>query len=159
MSPISELKFRFSDAVYAIGTTPKSLRKWLQAGQAARSNDEERKGWHSFDFVDIALLAVMRKCVDYGLPVEAAKAVAVEQLKVFGPLLGYKNTPSDALVAIWMNRVLLVWLDGETYQQKIVNNWSADHHPAESYIVIDVATLLRKAFDRAIESASDGAAD
>ena len=156
MSPVSDPKFRFSDVVYAIETTPKSLRQWFQNGQASGVNESERQGWLSFDFLSLALLAVMRKCVDFGVPVDAAKCISFEQLFAYDHLPERKSLTASMLSEAWDGRVLIVWREGETYRQRICSEDFSQTPPSDSYFVIHMEELLRKVFARAAESVIRG---
>lgn len=160
MTRLLELKLRFSDAVYAIETTPKSLRKWLQNPDVALfTEDEDSKGWKNFSFGDIALLALMRKAVDYGFTASEANEIAINILRMFPQVFRYRNMPYNAMPAVWMNRKILLWKDGDAWQIELRDNWKGNPEPSDAYIVIDVYRILRRALQRAVESNSDGEAE
>jgi DNA-binding transcriptional MerR regulator len=71
----AERGLRFSTVAYAIDTTPKSLRKWLQSGKVTLDSDTGT-GWRAFTLYDVAILAIMRRLVDFGVGVEEAGRIA-----------------------------------------------------------------------------------
>ena len=63
-------KLRFGDVAYAIKTTPKSLRNWLQRGQVSLTSSAPNDGgWREFDPADIPHLALVRTLVTFGIEV------------------------------------------------------------------------------------------
>ncbi|MGV3456306.1 helix-turn-helix domain-containing protein [Sphingomonas sp.] len=71
-------KFRFGDVAKAIGTSPKSLRNWLQRGQVQLSSPEPQgSNWRDFSSDDIAQLAIVRRLVDFGIEVRVADQLSV----------------------------------------------------------------------------------
>ena len=58
MNPLLDFKIRFSDAAYAIESTPKALRNWIQKGQVTLVS-EDTGGWREFSLAEIAILAVI----------------------------------------------------------------------------------------------------
>ncbi|MFC5390024.1 hypothetical protein U0030_16005 [Brevundimonas bullata] len=57
--------FRFSEAVKAIDSTPKSLRRWLVTLGLSPVDG----GWHTFTPAELMLFGIMRHMVDWGVPV------------------------------------------------------------------------------------------
>ena len=82
-NPLQDLRLRFSDVVFAIDTTPKSLRKWLQSGKLKLDSDSQ-EGWRNFSLYDLAMLAIMRKLVDFGVSVQDAAQIATHVRSVPG---------------------------------------------------------------------------
>ncbi|QDI79785.1 hypothetical protein E8E01_04745 [Methylorubrum populi] len=117
MASIVERKIRFSTAAYAIDATPKSLRNWLARGQLGFPGSEPESGWKEFDVVDIAILAITRKLVDFGLKVEEASRQARQA--VLDPLfkvpheIGQRNKDLDdaGVIEVFRGLRLIVWPD------------------------------------------------
>ena len=159
MNAIADKKIRFSDAVYAIETTPKSLRKWLQNSKFSLVSAQNEGEWKSFSFADIVCLAIMRKLVDFCVGVDEANDVSLKVVRgSIGPLLRSKNMPPQALSAGFTGRKLLVWKVHEHFGFAV-------HSPPESIpkmdamLVIDLHNVVRRAIDRAIEIVSAGDVD
>jgi hypothetical protein len=76
MAPINVKKFRFSDAVSVIETTPKSFRRWLLNPELKLPFSEAGSGWREYTFADLAVLAIVRKLVDFGFDVGTASNFA-----------------------------------------------------------------------------------
>lgn len=202
MSATLAKKLRFSDVVYAIGTTPKSLRLWLQRGLVALHTPKpEGGGWTEYSFHDIAILALVRALVNFGVDVPTASSIANTIMgDHFFPQMNHLQNPDEmpaaALALTWSNRRLYLYRDGDDWCMKLVTLWESDlgrrkmiaqqfpdraehpsdayfdpslpsgiatlrreHEPAPVFISIDVESVLRTAFERAIESVNDGAAE
>lgn len=119
-------KLRFSDVVYAINATPKSLRLWLQRGLVdIHTPKAEGGGWTEYSFYDIAILALVRQFVNFGANVPTASALANKVMTTFYPkLLNVQHPdkmPAGALASMWTNQRLYVWTDdGDNWQLKWV---------------------------------------
>ncbi|MBO6511709.1 MerR family transcriptional regulator [Roseibium sp.] len=95
MNKIQHKKLRFSDVVYAAGTTPKTVRNWLQRKQI-RLTTFETDGWREFNLRDVLLLALIRRMVDHGVSVEEASDIANVVVVGYGiafndQATGYRN--------------------------------------------------------------------
>ncbi len=167
MSPIVETRFRFSDAHYAIQSTPKSLRKWLNDPDMQLVFSRQERGWRAFSYADLCVLAVMRKLVDFGLNISDANQIATLVLHDRARLLlRYKNTPPEALLAVFRGIVLLVstmppddWnysllplADFGLALQSVAEGAEPIAGLAPSYLVVHMETVLSQAFGRAQES-------
>ncbi len=195
-------KLRFSDAVYAINTTPKALRNWLQRGLVdIYTPQREDGGWAEYSFIDIAILALVRQLVNFGVNVPTASGIANKVMTEFFPsVLNVKepdNMPAGVLAAMWVNRRLYVYPneDGDSWHMRCVALWESDlsrkaefgkafperaepwmEHfnpdapsgialirreiePAPAFLSIDVESVFTAAFERAAESANEGADD
>lgn len=165
-----ERKLRFSDVAYAIDSPPKALRNWLQRRQVALFSDDLSDGWREFSFADIAVLALVRKMVDFGVPVETANGLAHNAVAMF-QIDRFKNMPPTVLATIWHNRTLVAWPTGSnSWALNSFGNWQDPRDiaaaltaegqttPASAYLSIDVEAVLRTAFERAQESVSVGEA-
>ena len=159
-------KLRFSDAVYAIETTPKTLRNWLQRKQVVIGSEQRPVGgWADYGFVDIAVLALVSTFVRFGVNVPTANLMAHTTLAFFPDHLefGHKPSADDApagiLASPWHNRRLLAYPadpDGEQWKLQIRDLWKDEAKPADAYLSIDVDAVLRRAFARAWESVNEG---
>jgi hypothetical protein len=191
-------KLRFSDVVYAIGSTPKSVRLWLQRGLVEINTPKsDSGGWTEYNFHDIAILALVRSLVDFGVDVRSSSAISNEILSDhFFPMpdaLTWERP--GAAAGFWSNRRLFIyrraWRAGNESRRRsgkaicagaptllgrslteAIDPRDADFHadtpsgismlrkeiePASVYLSIDVASVLLTAFDRAVESATEGA--
>ncbi len=122
-------KLRFSDVVYAINATPKSLRLWLQRGLVDIHTPKAAGGWTEYSFYDIAILALVRQFVNFGANVPTASLLANKVMTTFYPkLLNVQHPdkmPAGALASMWTNQRLYVWTDdGDNWQLK----WVALYH-------------------------------
>ena len=175
-------KLRFSDAVYAIGTTPKSLRLWLQRGLVnIHTPKPAGGGWTEYSFVDIAILSLVRTFANFGVNVPTASALANSVMREFFPdVLDVRNAeemPAGVLAVSWSNRRIHLFQAGEDWQIRLVDLWGTkltltegfvtelpssvselrrEIEPAPVYISIDVEAVLRAAFERADESVNEG---
>ncbi len=186
-------KLRFSDVVYAIGSTPKAVRLWLQRGLVEiHTPKPEGGGWTEYSFRDIAILALVRALVNFGVDVptasEIAKTIMGEHFfDLMNELRDPENMTAGALAWPWANRRLYLYREGDDWKMKLVALWESDmgtraqlakalphravdpsdanfdsgspsgiaalrreHEPAPVYISIDVESVLRTAFERAI---------
>lgn len=190
-------KLRFSDAVYAIGSTPKSVRLWLQRGLVEINTPKpDSGGWTEYSFHDIAILALVRSLVDFGVDVRTSSAISNKILSDhFFPMSEALTWERPGLAAgFWSNRRLYIYRKNGGLEMKVAALWEsdlrrrvdlaqalphraidpldADFHadtpsgisklrkeiePASVYLSIDVESVLRTAFDRAVESANEGA--
>ncbi len=162
MSPAKVL--RFSDAHYAIGKAPSTLRNWLARGQI-KLPGEHSEGWREFSWADIATLAVVSRLVDFGVRVEAASSVTEFLQKEFPDVFGLKLNRPDSMLLFWGNRVVRVWPEGDRLRVSAVEliNQTRDKtlkstgERVDAFILLDVSTILSVVFARASESNSDGA--
>lgn len=167
MNPVLEKKLRFGDVAYAIDSTPKALRNWLQRDQIKLFSEAPEEGWREFSFADVAVLAIVRKIVDFGSRVEEASWLAHAAIQQMCPVERFQNIPPGALATIWHGRTLAIWVVGDTWHLNSFGSWqdareiaqaltpSEGGEPANSYIAINVEAVLRRAFDRATESLVD----
>jgi hypothetical protein len=177
-------KLRFSDVVYAINSTPKSLRLWLQRGLVnIHTPKPAGGGWTEYSFIDIAILALVRSLVSWGVNVPTASKIANAIMTEFFPsmlqLKDPENMPAGALAMSWTNRRLYLYQDGDDWRMKLATLWESkldpvrneefdpqlpsgiatlrrELEPAPVFLSIDVETLLRIAFERANDSVNEG---
>ncbi|MDQ0318769.1 hypothetical protein QO002_000907 [Pararhizobium capsulatum DSM 1112] len=195
-------KLRFSDVVYAIGSTPKAVRLWLQRGLVEIHTPKLiGGGWTEYSFLDIAILALVRSLVNFGVDVPTAGGIANTIMSDhFFPMhkiaeLDDGDMPVGSLAMMWGGHRLYLHRDGDQWHMKLVALWESDldrkkmiakdfpdraspgdaefdpalpsgvatlrreHEPAPVYISIDVASVLRTAFERANESVTYGGED
>lgn len=132
MNAILAKKLRFSDVVYAIDTTPKSLRLWLQRGLVEiHTPKREGGGWSEYSFRDIAILALVRSLVNFGVDVPTASSIANAIMgDRFFPQMVYlqnpDNMPVGALALMWSNRRLYLYREGDDWKMKLVALWESD---------------------------------
>lgn len=103
------LKLRFSTVASAIGLTPKAFRNWLQRYDLHLLSDHKLRGWTEFTLGDVAVLAITRELVRWGVGVEPANEIAflIVETKA-GVLLEYRNTPAQAIFAALQTTTLCV---------------------------------------------------
>lgn len=156
MNPLMHRKLRFSDVVYAIDTTPKVVRNWLQRNQVKLSASETDGGWREFNVLDVAILALVRKCVDFGMQVEDASNIANAALESGASLLrSYKNTPPQALAASFNNRALIAWKDGDEWKARLIYTNVENENP-DAFLTIMIGEVLDRAFQRAFSGKNPG---
>jgi hypothetical protein len=165
-------KLRFSDAVYAVETTPKALRNWLQRKQVVLDTPTPVGGWLEFSLADIAILALVRRLVDFGLGVAVASTIANKALKFSWTPTRRSATKRDVsaftLSLSWAGARLIVYRtkDGKWdlvppvkhFPTRILgvgdDDWyRAYPEPADTYISVNVEDVLERAFGRALKSA------
>lgn len=156
MNAICDKKIRFSDAVFALDTTPKSLRKWMQNPDFELIADHPEGEWKSFSYADIACLAIMRKLVDFCVGVAEANRVAREIVVTrLGPLIRSKNMPPEALNAVFQGFVLAAWKSHDEWKFTLLAPDSRS--PDESAVlIVHLSKVVRTACRRAIESIVEG---
>lgn len=118
MTSITEPKIRFSTVVHALDRTPKSLRHWLTTGRLGLM-DTSGRGWVTYSLVDVAMLAVTGKLVDFGIKVDEASRQARDV--VLNPLFSApvevlqrrKELGEDGINDVFRGKILLSWPDAE----------------------------------------------
>lgn len=148
-NPLARLDLRFSDVVFAIDTTPKSLRKWLQSGKLNLDSDTQ-EGWRKFSLKDLAVLAIMRKLVDFGVSVEDAARIAEDQIPI---MAGGKYYLQDWFIGQILVVVPKVTPEGRGWRIWQINSaGSPGRTGAESddaKLVLNLENIVRRAFERA----------
>lgn len=177
-------KLRFSDVVYAINTTPKSLRLWLQRGLVEIHTPQQEGGWTEYSFIDIAILSLIRTFVTFGVDVPTASGMANRAMEFFPMVMGGfgDKMPAGVLAASWVNRRLHCFPKDGEWQMCLVTLWESDLDPdrhegfdpnlpsgvaalraemelSPAFISVDVATVIRTALERAGESVNEGRDD
>ncbi|MGE0698780.1 MAG: MerR family transcriptional regulator [Hyphomicrobiaceae bacterium] len=180
-------KLRFSDVVYAINGTPKSLRLWLQRGLVdIHTPKPAGSAWTEYSFIDIAILALVRTLVSWGVNVPTASKIANSIMNDFYPKLLHlqnpENMPAGALAMMWTNQRLHLFQEGDDWQLRHVALYDSkldpirnegfdpglpsgvatlrrEIEPAPVFLTIDIEAVLRTAFERANESVNEGRED
>jgi hypothetical protein len=137
----------------------------------------EDGGWREFSYADIAILAMVRKLVDFGIGVETASLMAREALKNFPLVLKHSNTPPEALTALFAPYLWVIWPEADDqWRLRLVSKPDSEFGMAmaasmanalrigtgqeiTAYITLNIEGILRKAFDRARESSANGDAE
>lgn len=125
-------KLRFADVVYAIGSTPKAVRLWLQRGLVQiHTPKPDGGGWTEYSFRDIGILALVRSLVNFGVDVSTANAIANTTMgEHFFPevhhLKNPENVPVGVLAMVWANRRLYLFRDGDSWKMKVVALWESE---------------------------------
>jgi hypothetical protein len=158
MPPLLDRKIRFSDAVTAIETTPKSLRKWLQNDGVLLFADAERSGWHEFSFADIVVFVIMRRAVDYGVGVVEANRLALDVVAQFPRLFEPWNDLPGTLAVVWENWSLFLWREGGAWMRKLKADWDDRDPPpsCDTYLTIKLEPAIRRALARLPRSNTEG---
>ena len=153
MNELTHRKLRLSDAAFAAETTPKAIRNWLQR-DLVRLAPSSSEGWREFSLMDVAALALVRRFVDFGLPVEKANEFAHEILdEKADTLLRFKNTPGKALAASFAGLSAIIWRkDG--WEMRLVYIATPLPPPSDSFLVVDIGASLRRATERALTGKS-----
>jgi len=150
MSPILDRKLRFSDVAFGIDATPKTLRNWLQRDQVTLTSSGEG-GWRDFSIIDVALLAIVRKLVTFGVPLDdadgIASAVVMRQVKV---LASYRSVAIDALLACFHYRRIFVLYDGAWRFIEVDGPGPVDFGTIDACIHIDLHRVIDRAVKRAV---------
>jgi len=164
MAPLLERKLRFSDVVYAIDTSPKALRNWLQREQVEIISERSDGTWQQFSKGDVAVLALVRRLVDFGIRVETASRMA---RTILIELQGVDWLERDTYLndaigfsMFWVNRAVLIYpAADDQWNIRIWDMWQPfpDDAP-EAAIVLKPEHTLRTAFERAAEG-SDASDD
>jgi len=125
-------KLRFSDVVYAISSTPKAVRLWLQRGLVEIHTPKPADGsWTEYSFRDIAILALVRSLVNCGIEVRQASEFANTIMgDHFFPqmrrLQNPENMPAGALATLWHNLRIYLHREGDDWQMNLVALYDSD---------------------------------
>ncbi|MCT8992042.1 MerR family transcriptional regulator [Chelativorans sp. SCAU2101] len=149
MNALMDRKLRFSDVAYAIDATPKSLRNWLQRKQVSLTTSEG-SGWREFNLADVAILALVRQMVDFGLTVEEASDFA--NVIIMGHRVTYDpNATHFAHAVRFVGERLLLWRSQGEWLMRIVD--ADEMKPGEypdAYISIALSPVVARAVQRAL---------
>lgn len=147
-----KLKLRFSTVAAAIDLTPKAFRNWLQRYELNLLSDHKTRGWTEFTLGDVAVLALTRELVRWGVGVEAANEFAFVVVKSkAGMLLEYRNTPAKALLAVFAGTSLCFHSpDDPKGPFMIINPALHGYEPSDfdSALWLNPHSVMAQAFDR-----------
>jgi hypothetical protein len=161
-------KLRFSDAVNAIESTPKALRKMLQNPGLVLPVPVS-DGWKEFSLVQIAVLTIARRLIEFGFSVESASRNACSAL--FESILGTSAAIDDDFTAETFLRSIcdayaIAYFDeGQlTVVVKREAQWPAMLHSFQKrpVLVIPIGAVVKRAFERVLlgaEGDMSGSAD
>ncbi|MEC3863302.1 MerR family transcriptional regulator [Mesobacterium sp. TK19101] len=151
MNQLTQIKIRFSDAAHAIGVKPKVLRNWLQRNQITLFSDHTGAKWTQFTLGDIAVLAVMRRLVEWGIKVDQANDIAFALIQgKAGMLIQYRHTPKEALIAFLRTFRLLLAHDDDTGDLLTATVHDREALPLGStdFVFVNIGLVVEVAFSR-----------
>jgi hypothetical protein len=151
-------KLRFSDVAKAIESTPKALRKMLQnPGLVLPAPVTD--GWTEFSLVQIAVLAVARRLIEFGFPVQFASTNACSVL--FESILANSGVAEDKfedkftadtfLRSISDAHAVVYFDDGQpVLVVKHVVQWTvmSDGFEKRPILLIPIGAVVTRAFER-----------
>ncbi|NUB09726.1 hypothetical protein FW320_26645 [Azospirillum sp. Vi22] len=148
-NPISDKRYRFSSVVYATGGNAKVIRNWLDRKQVTLEANEEREGqkWRRFSVWDAFRLAVIRRLVEFCIPVEAAGLIVGGLLVPHMLLLSDKNTPARALAAALSNTVLFAWREEQGWKHKTYNGVGERPEVPDAVVYVDIGAVAARVID------------
>lgn len=149
MNALRDKKLRFSDVAYAAGTTPKSLRNWLQRKQVRLATFEDSTGWREFNLTDVAILALIRQMVDFGVNVEEASDIANSVVIGYGVSLD----PSASRFADALNfsaDYLILWRENGEWKQRMFTPSKRQIALPEAHVSIALRPIVGDAMERAL---------
>lgn len=154
--------YLFAQVAHAIGSTPKSLRNWMQRAQITFDSPEVR-GWRRFTDLDVARLALIRCLVDAAVPIDNANAIVFALPKtVFAD-----RSQRDDLLVWWLEPDL----ERPRYSGVIVPNGSTrpwwdvvaqthcPSYPTKTFSVLSVGPVIARAMARLNEPVSSACED
>lgn len=141
MNPTTTATIRISDAAAAIGMNTKALRNWMKKVQFIEDRDSDR-GWRSFSFMDVAILAVMKQAVSFGFEVDDAEEFAAATIvKALGPLIQSKNMPPRAMLAALTGKFLHLYHASDE-DIMVITNFNEVPPAYPSRLTIDIHTTV-----------------
>ncbi|MGX1495167.1 hypothetical protein ACSSV1_000188 [Labrenzia sp. MBR-25] len=152
MTDLLDRKLRFSDVAYAINTTPKSLRNWLQRKQV-RLTTHEDSGWREFNLVDVAILAIVRRLVDFGVPVEDASDVANVAVIGYGVTIDREAGRNPAAIRFAYDD-LVIWREAGDWKMKLLNYEKEGFPRRDAMLIVSLGMLAEEASRRAWQGSS-----
>lgn len=145
-SPLTRRRIRFADLVTALARPPKTVRYWLDT--IALTSPAPDGGWTDHSVIDIAVLALVAKLVDYGMSVreagDHARALVQSRTRL---LASYRNTPADTITQAFSDCLVAAWRDGDGWS--IAPNWTEEVGiPSGAMAVLVPEVIIRDALDR-----------
>lgn len=149
MAPLKRPVLRFSQAVYASGLKPKSLRNWIDRGSVTLFSERE-EGWQEFSHADIAMLALLAEMNGTGMALPVATGIARAVIEDTGMVTGSQiDWPANALVGIFTNKLLLIWVEGEEARYALISEsefFKKPHSARKALFVLRPAFIINNAF-------------
>lgn len=166
MPTMLEPTLRFSDVAFGIEAPPKTLRNWLQREQVDLFSDAPLSGgWRRFPLIDVAILALVRRLVTFGINVETASALAHTILiKMQGDT--WLELSPNQFIMFWINRGVLLTPNGADSEPGDASSWDLEIRymnegcapPAGAFLTLAPGRIVRAALARALtgdETATD----
>ncbi|MCP3879224.1 MAG: hypothetical protein GY701_12675 [Sulfitobacter sp.] len=152
-------KIRFSTVAAAIDLTPKAFRNWLQRYELQLISDHETRSWTNFALSDVAVLALTREMVRWGVGVEEANECAILYLRKYvGEIFAYRNAPPEALTAALNQRLLCVARDPKDNAAILFPNPTGDEiKPTDFASAVWITPMLpvQKAFEHILRDSNE----
>lgn len=154
MNEITAPRFKFGQAAYGAGITPKTLRNWLQRGQIELFNERGEDDPHfAFSLGDLAVLSLVAQLVRYGMPVSTAFEGIVKIRREIALLASYQNTPLKALEVALNGKQIWAMNHGEEWALEVVYgikhlSFDAIEEAIPSLLIIDVAVCFGEVLRR-----------
>lgn len=152
-------KLRLADVAFAIEATPKTVRNWFERNQVELTfGGGHDGGWREFSIADVAVLAVVRKLVEFGMNVKAASDFANAALmSPDSGILSREDCPPAEIASYYAGQMLFFWLvDGEWKFGRCRQSDSV-LPPADTFLVVLLDPLLRRAIERAVVGSANSA--
>jgi hypothetical protein len=149
-------KFRFDDVLYAFDMKAPALRRWLQFGLIGDTAKKAREGWTlEFTCHDVAVLALVRPMIEFGMPVAVAHKFAVRIVREQGLWSG--DEPPEAYWLAWPQDTTTLISRIEEKNGKRGWGVAKFEHAEEAYscgahLTLYPHALIRAATERAIEA-------
>ena len=145
---IAEFKdFRVSEVAHAINVTPKALRNWLLRDGFTPDSDSA-DSWRSFSPYDVAVLAIVKHLVDFGISTKSAASMAADVLSG-----GIKTTLNDVRInpaRLWAASLSATFLfafkdeEGE-WKYFVSQEWDTAQR---AVLRIQIGTIINEAFKK-----------
>jgi hypothetical protein len=149
MAPLKRPVLRFSQAVFASGLKPKSLRNWIDRGTVKLFSERE-EGWQEFSHADIAMLALLAEMNATGMALPVATGIARAVIEDTGLVTGtHVDFPANALVGIFTMKLLLIWVEGEEARYALIPEsefFKKPHSARQALFVLRPAFIINNAF-------------
>ncbi len=145
---------RRTAVVYGVGTTGKTVDNWLQRGQVTLPSGPNTPGtWRGFAAADVAVLALVQRIVEFGLPVALASDFANRALKeaAGARLPDLASAPKDSIKELGAGLRLAVWRGSKDriWRMRVVQAGEESPPLSDAYLVVDLHRVLHRAIRRA----------
>jgi hypothetical protein len=156
LAATKQKKLRFSDVAYAIESTPKALRKMLQNPELVLPVPVS-DGWTEFSMVQIAVLAIARRLIEFGFSVQSASInscfIVLESMAVASQS-ATKNFTAATFLRLVSDSFAIVYFDEGHFKidMKHGPRWPAVPNglQARPVLVVPIGAVVKRAFDRAL---------